>query len=57
MNKNDFLVKKKKILESFNKGKYEKVIKFATKVLKTNNDFQLFYWLRKIYLSHYISGF
>ena len=51
MNKNDFLVKKKKILESFNKGKYEKVIKFATKVLKTNNDFQLLYALSVSYLT------
>ena len=34
MNTNDFLVKKKNILESFNKGKYEKVIKLATKILK-----------------------
>ena len=51
MNTNDFLVKKKKILESFNKGKYENVIKFATKLLKTNNDFQLLYALSVSHLT------
>ena len=51
MNTNDFLVKKKNILESFNKGKYEKVIKLATKVLKKNNDFQLLYALSVSYLT------
>ena len=51
MNTNDFLVKKKNILESFNKGKYENVIKFATKLLKTNNDFQLLYALSVSHLT------
>ena len=34
MNTSDFLSKKKNILESFNKGKFEKVIKTAQKLLK-----------------------
>ena len=51
MNTNDFLAKKKNILESFNKGKYEKVIKLAIKVLKKNNDFQLLYALSVSYLT------
>ena len=51
MTTNDFLSKKKNILESFNKGKYEKVIKSARKLLKNNNDFQLLYALSVSYLT------
>ena len=51
MNTSDFLEKKKNILDNFNKGKYEKVIKFAKKLLKTNNDFQLLYALSISYLT------
>ena len=51
MNTSDFLSKKKNILESFNKGKYEKVIKSARKLLKNNNDFQLLYALSVSYLT------
>ncbi len=51
MNTRDFLSKKKNILESFNKGKFEKVIKSARKLLKKNNDFQLLYALSVSYLT------
>ena len=51
MNSSDFLSKKKNILESFNKGKFEKVIKSARKLLKKNNDFQLLYALSVSYLT------
>ena len=51
MNTSDFLSKKKNILESFNKGKFEKVIKSARKLLKENNDFQLLYALSVSYLT------
>ncbi len=51
MNSSDFLRKKKNILESFNKGKFEKVIKSARKLLKKNNDFQLLYALSVSYLT------
>ena len=51
MNSSDFLSKKKNILQSFNKGKFEKVIKSARKLLKKNNDFQLLYALSVSYLT------
>ena len=51
MNTSDFLNKKKNILEIFNKGKFEKVIKSARKLLKKNNDFQLLYALSVSYLT------
>ena len=51
MNTSDFLEKKKNILDNFNKGNFEKVIKFAKKLLKKNNDFQLLYALSVSYLT------
>lgn len=51
MNTSDFFEKKKNILDNFNKGKFEKVIKFAKKLLKKNNDFQLLYALSVSYLT------
>ena len=42
---------KKKYFRNFNKGNFEKVIKFAKKLLKKNNDFQLLYALSVSYLT------
>ncbi len=47
----NFLDKKKIILDSFNKGKFEKVIKLAKKILKKNNDFQILYALSISFLT------
>ena len=51
MNTSDFLEKKKNIIDNFNKGKFEKVIKFAKKLLNKNNDYQLLYALSVSYLT------
>ena len=51
MNSNNFLDNKKKVLEYFKNHNFEKVIKFANKLTKKNNDFQLFYALGISYLS------
>ena len=45
MNTESILNKKKIILDNFNKGKFEKVIKLGKKFLKKNNDFQVLYAL------------
>ncbi len=51
MNTSDFLEKKKNILDNFNKGRFQKVIKFVKKLLNKNNDFQLLYALSVSYLT------
>ena len=51
MNTSDFLEKKKNILDNFNKGRFQKVIKLAKKLLNKNNDFQLLYALSVSYLT------
>ena len=45
MNTESILNNKKIILDNFNKGKFEKVIKLGKKFLKKNNDFQVLYAL------------
>ncbi len=45
MNTEIILNNKKIILDNFNKGKFEKVIKLGKKFLKKNNDFQVLYAL------------
>ncbi len=45
MNTENTLNNKKIILDNFNKGKYEKVIKLGKKFLKKNHDFQVLYAL------------
>ena len=45
MNTESIINNKKIILDNFNKGKYEKVIKLGKKFLKKNNDFQVLYAL------------
>ena len=51
MNSNNFLSNKKTILDNYNRGKLEKVIKLGKKFLKTNNDFQILYVLGLTYLT------
>ena len=51
MTAGNFLDNKKIILDSFNKGKFEKVIKLAKKISKKNNDFQILYALSISYLT------
>ncbi len=51
MNSKNFLNNKKIILEYYNKGKFEKVIKLGKKLLKKNNDFQVLYALGLTYLN------
>ena len=41
MNSKNLLNNKKTILDNYNKGKLEKVIKLGKKYLKTNKDFQI----------------
>ena len=45
MNTESILNNKRIILDCFNKGKFEKVIKIKKKFLKKNNDFQVLYAL------------
>ena len=45
MSTESILNNKKIILDNFNKGKYDKVIKLGKKFLKKNNDFQVLYAL------------
>jgi len=51
MNSKNFLNNKKIILDNYNKGKFEKVIKLGKKFLKTNNDSQILYALGLTYLN------
>ncbi len=51
MNSKNLLNNKKTILDNYNKGKLEKVIKLGKKYLKTNNDFQILYALGLTYLT------
>jgi len=51
MNPKNFLNNKKTILDNYNKGKLEKVIKLGKKFLKTNNDFQILYVLGLTHLT------
>ena len=51
MNSKNFLNSKKIILENFNKGKFEKVIKLGKKFLKKDSDFQILYVLGLTYLN------
>ncbi len=51
MNSKNFLNNKKIILDNYNKGKFEKVIKLGKKFLKTNKDFQILYALGLTYLT------
>ena len=51
MNPNTFLDNKKIVLEYFKKHQFEKVVKFGKKLLKKNNDFQLYYALGISYFS------
>ncbi len=51
MNPKNFLNNKKTILDNYNKGKLEKVIKLGKKFLKTNNDFQILYALGLTHLT------
>ena len=51
MNSKIILNNKKIILDNFNKGKFEKVIKLGKKFLKINKDFQVLYALGLTYLT------
>ena len=51
MNSKIILNHKKIILDNFNKGKFEKVIKLGKKFLKINKDFQVLYALGLTYLT------
>ena len=51
MNSKNFLSNKKTILDNYNRGKLEKVIKLGKKFLKINNDFQILYVLGLTYLT------
>ena len=51
MNSKKLLNNKKIILDNYNKGKFEKVIKLGKKFLKTNSDFQILYALGLTYLN------
>ena len=58
MNTESILNNKKIILDNFNKGKFEKVIKLGKKFLKKNNDFQVLYALgvTNLTLKNYIEA-
>ena len=51
MNSKNLLNNKKTILDNYNRGKLEKVIKLGKKFLKTKNDFQILYALGLTYLT------
>lgn len=51
MNSKNFLNNKKVILDNYNKGKFEKVIRLGKKFLKTNKDFQILYALGLTHLT------
>ncbi len=51
MSSKNILNNKKIILDNYNKGKFEKVIKLGKKFLKTNKDYQILYALGLTYLT------
>ncbi len=51
MSSKNFLYNKKIILDNFNKGKFEKVVKLGKKLLKLKKDFQILYVLGLTYLT------